>query len=299
MGVSRRGAGTIGVGLVLQPDERYLDALGPLFDRVDYFEVAPETLWRPGPNGDLLPNGFFRRFAALRVRTGRPFVAHGVGLSLGGTSARDQDRRRRWLARIALDHAVFDFRWYTDHGGVTAPAGQALGLPLATPMTDEAARAVRRHLEALRAVVPKVGIENSALYYLLGRPEEEPAFLRACVKRPGMHLLLDLHNVVTMAENLGFDAEEHLLRMPLDRVLAIHLAGGLRSDPAWLPAGRTLRLDGHDADVPESVWRLFEIALPRCPRLRGVTLERMEGTVSDADVPALDGELARIRRLVA
>ena len=84
--------------------------------------------------------------------------------------------------------------------------------------------------------------------------------------------------------------------MPLDKVIEIHLAGGERSDPDWLDSGRTLHLDSHDHAVPEEVWTLFEDVLPRCPNLRGATLERMEGTVDDSDVPLLREELRRVRK---
>jgi hypothetical protein len=50
--------------------------------------------------------------------------------------------------------------------------------------------------------------------------------------------------------------------------------------------------------VPEPVWQLFAEVLPRCPALRGVTLERMEGTVSASDVPELREELRRLRTML-
>ena len=34
------------VGLTLQPDEEFLERTAVLLDRVDYAELAPETLWR-------------------------------------------------------------------------------------------------------------------------------------------------------------------------------------------------------------------------------------------------------------
>ena len=71
---------------------------------------------------------------------------------------------------------------------------------------------------------------------------------------------------------------------PLDQVVELHISGGSMSDPAWLPAKRQLRLDSHDTAVPEPVWKLLDQVLPRCENLRGVTLERMEGTVRPEDV---------------
>jgi hypothetical protein len=45
------------------------------------------------------------------------------------------------------------------------------------------------------------------------------------------------------------------------------------------------------------VWKLLERVLPIVPNLRGVTLERMEGTVGQGDVPLLREELRRARRV--
>lgn len=285
------------LGFTLQPEERYLDLTAPLLDEVEYVEVAPETLWRTEMAGELVANGFHARFAALKRATDIPFVAHGVAFSLG--SARpDPTRRARWLQRIAQDHAIFDFRWYTDHLGATELAGRNLTLPLAIPLVPASARALRESFAALQTVVPDVGCENSVFYFHVGDPLEEPAFLHDALSLPRTHLLLDLHNVWTNAQNLGFDAWEYVSRLPLDKVIEIHVSGGTDSDPAWLPSRKVLRLDSHDHDVPEDVWALTERVLPRCTNLRGLTLERMEGTVEPGDVPILRNELRRARALL-
>ena len=280
---------------MLQPDEAYLELLGRLLGDVDYYEVAPETLAWVGEDGGWRENAYFRRFEALARDTGRPFVAHGVGLSLGTAAPEDRARRRAALAWATRCHRAFDFGWYTDHLGATSLAGQAVTLPIALPMTAYAAAATRRTLAAMQRVVPHVGVENSVAYFLLGDPLAEPAFLGRILRAPQTHLLLDLHNVHTMAENFGFDPQDYLARLDLSRVIEIHLSGGSYSDPAWLASGRTLRLDGHDDAIPEQVFRLFEATWRRCPNLRGVTVERMEGTVTAGDVAGLQEEVRRTR----
>ena len=152
-------------------------------------------------------------------------------------------------------------------------------LPLPLPMTAEAARVVRRRLGQMQRLVGDVGVENSVAYFLLGDALDEPRFLMDCVRAPGCHLLLDLHNVYTMALNFGFRAG----RVPAparsrQRSSRSTSRAAASRDPRWLPSGRVLRLDGHDGAVPELVWRMLEAVAPRCPNLRGVTLERMEGT---------------------
>lgn len=291
----------VGVGLSLQPDEQYVELLEPLLrERVDYYEVAPETLWRiDDRDGELLPNGYFERFAALAEETGCPLVAHGVGLSLGSASDRDAERRACWLRRVALDHRRLRFAWYTDHLGASALDGLAMTLPLPLPMTEQALAVVRSRLREMQAIVPQVGVENNVPYFLFGDPLEEPGFLREAVDIPGGHLLLDLHNLYTFCDNFDVDPEAYLARLDLDRAIELHISGGRDSDPDWLSGGQTMRLDSHDAPVPEPVWALLERVLPRCPQLRGVTLERMEGTVEADDVALIDDELARLRSALA
>lgn len=287
------------VGITLQPELKYLDLLEPLCrDEADYFEIAPETMWRIDRAGTWVHNGFRRAFAELGVRTGKPFVAHAVLGSLGTADARDRTRQAEWLARIAADHDVFRFRWFTDHLGASVLDGRAVTLPIALPMDEAMAAIVRRRLLELQTVVPDVGFENSVFYFLLGPWLEEPAFFARILEPPRTHLLLDLHNVHTMAVNLHGDPDEYLDRIDASRVIEIHLAGGSASGRGWLPEGRTMWLDAHDHAVPEAVWRLYERVVPRCSNLRGVTLERMEGTVEADDVDGLRDELRRAREVL-
>ena len=294
----------LSLGFTLQPDEEFLERLAPVLHQpslIDYFEITPETTWWSPPSDDpaapleLQPNGFSAQFLRLGQKTGKWFVGHGVGLSLGGASRKDMARRRAWLARLREDQRRFAFRWYTEHLGMTAPVGQALTLPLPVLMDSASVSRVARRLRELSTVVPLCGVENTAQYFVLGAVLDEPRFISRILRRARGHLLLDLHNLHTMAENFGFAAADYLNRLELSQVIEIHLSGGSYSDGAWLPKQRVLRLDSHDSAVPEPVWRLFDEVLPRCPNLRGVTLERMEGTVAADDVPRIAEELRRMR----
>ncbi|MBX7195578.1 MAG: DUF692 domain-containing protein [Sandaracinaceae bacterium] len=295
---------SIPIGWVLQPDEAHLALTAPLLDRVDYLELAPETIWTVDRAGRLHPNGFFARFAAERTR-GLPFVAHSTALSMCASPPGDEARREAWLERVARDHETFAFAWWTDHLGATMLPSQKGPRYVALPVPMGASARTRAALEAtldrMQGVVPDVGVENTAFHFAWDAPEHEPWMLRdALAGGARRHLLLDLHNLVLNAETLGYDARQWLATIDLSKVIEIHVAGGSWSDPRWLPSGRSMRLDGHDHDVPEAVWALLAEALPRCTSLRGVTLERMEGTVSTPeDVARLGGELDRLRALVS
>ena len=289
----------VAIGFTLQPDAEFLDRLAPLFfadSCIDYFEITPETTWYTSSDScDFVANGFAARFLQLGQKTGKPFVGHGVGMSLGNVSRKDAVRRRNWLAQLRSDQQRFQFRWYTEHLGMTAPAGLAMTLPLPTLMDDAGVRRVAQRLRAIATIVPMCGVENTAQYFVLGDVLDEPRFISRLLKRARGHLLLDLHNVYTMAENLGFAAADYLNRLDLSQVIEIHVSGGSYSDGGWLPSGRMLRLDSHDGAVPEAVWQLLDDVLPRCANLRGVTLERMEGTVAPDGARELHDELKRLR----
>jgi uncharacterized protein (UPF0276 family) len=288
----------VGIGLVLHAETSYLDLVRPLLSELDYVEVTPETLWSWRPDGALAPNGFHARILRMGRDAGLPFVAHGIGLSLAAVDPDDGARQARWLDRIRADHRAFGFHWYTEHLGATMLGGVHVALPCPVPMTLQHARAARNRLADLRDVVGIAGLENTAHHFCLGDPLDEPAFLAAAIDAPRLHLLLDLHNVHAMAANLGFDARAYLDRLPLERVIEIHLAGGGESDPAWLPSRRRFVLDGHDRRIPEAVWSLLDQVLGRCPGLRGVTIERLDGTLEHDDVDVLAGEIGRARRTV-
>lgn len=280
------------VGFTLQPDDDFLDRTAPLLARVDYAEVAPETTWHVEA-GVCRPNGFHRRFRALAAEHALSLVAHGVGYSIGDPGG--EARRARWREWVARDHAQFGFRWYSDHLWATAIGDAAVTLPIALPFDEALAARARARLRSMAEVVPVVGVETTVTYFGFGDPMGEPAWLNAILDAPA-RLVLDLHNVHTLALNHGFDPDAWIARLDLERVIEIHVSGGAESDPAWLPSGRAMRLDAHSHAVPEAVFALLDRWAPRCPALRGITLERMEGTVtSDAQVAELADELARVR----
>lgn len=275
------------IGFPFWPDRAALAAIADVYDQVDYVEVAPETLWGP----DLAPNGFYGLVRAL-AEGGTPIVGHGVGLDLASD---DRARRARWLAAWRRDAAALGLRWASDHLGRTSICGEPVALPLPAPA---AMARLGGALDGLAAATgAPAGVENSAWYSYPGDARDEPARLTDALG-DRHHLVLDLHNLWTNAINLGFDAAGWVDRAPLDRVLELHVSGGSWAPAGWRP-GRPTRLDSHDGEVPTEVWALLGAVGPRCPRLRGVTLEWIEQPLTSGQRDALDADLARLRALVA
>ena len=287
----------LGVGFPLHADEDFLALTRQILeDDADWFEVSPETLWRE-QGGRIVPNGFHAMFREIREWSGKPFVAHGLAFSLGTPLPGDETRTEAWLARLRADHEAFRFEWLSDHLGYTVIDGLQAVLPLPLPFTPDAVAAVAARMRRLASVVPTVAFENPVTYFAGSDPVGEPDFLNAIARAAPCSMVLDLHNVHCQAANLGQDPADYVDRLDLDKVVELHVSGGRESEASWLPSRRVFRLDSHDGPVPEAVWSLLERVLPKCRNARGLLVERLNGTVDEAGLPALRDEVRRAKDL--
>jgi uncharacterized protein (UPF0276 family) len=121
--------------------------------------------------------------------------------------------------------------------------------------------------------------ENAAYYFPFpGGDLSEGEFLARLTEAAGTFLHLDLHNVYTNSVNLrGYRCAEFLAELPMDRVVAIHIAGGSYA--------RGVYHDWHDSRVPEPVWELLEQVLC-ATRVKAVIVE-YQGRAHHEDAPEL------------
>jgi hypothetical protein len=80
-------------------------------------------------------------------------------------------------------------------------------------------------------------------------------FLAELARESDCGLLLDVNNVFVSAFNHGFDPRGYLDRIPLDRVVQIHLAGHTHKG--------THILDTHSDHVVDEVWLLYRRVFER------------------------------------
>ncbi len=289
----------LGIGFPLHPDLEYLELTRDIVERdADYFEVNPETMWRRR-DGRIERNDYHALFLRFLNAAKKPFVAHGLGFSLGTPLDEEGEPARvaQWLERLRDDHAAFGFAWMSEHLGWTTARGLTATLPLPLPHHPEAVAVVAERMRLLKSVVPTALFENWATTFVLDDPAGEPDFFNAIARAADCGFLLDLHNAWTQSVNFGFDAWDYVSRMDLDRVVQIHVSGGSMSDPALLASRKSMRLDSHDGPVPEEVWRLLQRVIPRCKNVRGVVVERLNGTFEAAGVSSLADEVRRAKEL--
>lgn len=243
---------------------------------VDFFEVAPENWINLGG-----------RFAAdLRHYTEQfPFVCHGLSLSLGGSDPLDT----RLLHDIRQFMREHDITLYTEHLSWCSDHGHLYDL-LPLPFNEAVARWVAdRILQVQDTLGLRIAIENSSYYFVPPDSDmSESEFISRVVSLADCNVHLDVNNLYVNSRNLGYDAQQFLHNIPLERVCYLHVAGHYVEPDGWM-------VDTHGASVVDEVWRLLQqtYQLTGCSHLP-TCLER------DFNFPAfseLQQELRFIRKL--
>ncbi len=281
----------LGVGIQYNPE-----ILGWLpFESLDadYFEVLLDALMGPLDSPyEFLP-GVLDKMDELRRE--RPLLAHsnyGCEFGFAPLERTPAVRRHVPMARRLGTPWVADHCFYGDDSWVDIWSS-----PLQFSQAEVRRVAGRaQHLQDLYGI--PLAHENAAYYVATpGADLAEAEFMAGLAEEAGTFLHLDLHNLYANSLNLpGYDIDRYLRTIPLDRVIAVHIAGG-----SWYDG---LYHDWHDSPVPDAVWDLLEWLL-RHASPAGVTLEyqgrchhesaRVLG--GSADLEMITEDLAKARRI--
>src|SRR5262249_6016653 len=158
-----------------------------------------------------------------------PIVTHGLTMSLGGCDPLDA----QYMRTLAAFVRSVETPWHSDHLCFGIVGGAVLHDLLPLPFTREAAAHVAERVkQAQDALGIPMAVENISYYAHPGDAEmDEGDFAREVVERAGCNFLLDVNNVYVNSKNHGFDPRAMIVKMPLHRVVQIHVAGHDDSDP--------------------------------------------------------------------
>ena len=234
---------------------------------VPFWEIAPENVMGDGGRD---------HDQVCRILERDPVVTHGLSLSVGGFDPFDDD----YLEQLAGFLAFTGSPWHSEHLCFSSVDGTITHELLPMPLTRASVRHTIRRVRELKDRLPVPFIlENITYYAELGEKElAEPEFLGEILEGADVGWLLDINNVYVNSLNFGFEPKDWLLRVPLDRVVQMHIAGHERVGD--------LTLDTHGAPVIDPVIELMQWVLPRIGRPVPVLLER------DNDIPCLATLLA-------
>jgi uncharacterized protein (UPF0276 family) len=227
----------------------------------DFLEQRPPVPWVEVHSENFFADGGRQLEVLDAVRRDYAVSLHGVGLSLGSTDPLDAEHLRR-LKRLVdrVEPALV-----SEHVSWSSVNGEFLNDLLPLPATREAlAHMVRRVGAVQEHLGRQILVENVSSYLQPGTPEmPEWEFVTELARRAGCRLLLDVNNVYVNACNHGFEPLRYLEAVPAELVAEIHLAG----HSVVVDGPRELRVDTHDAPVPDAVWGLFEAAVRRFGRM--------------------------------
>jgi uncharacterized protein len=230
----------IGIGLrVPHYEEIFRD-----WPKIDWFEIISENFMCDGGKPLEMLSRILERY---------PVVQHGVSLAIGSPGPLDFD----YLKRLKALTRITKTPWVSDHLCWGRLAGahfhDLLPLPYTREVIDyvaERARIVQDYLELPFA------LENLSSYVAFKEDQmPEWDFYSAVVEKADIHMMLDVNNIYVSSRNHGFDPEEYISRIPLERVIQIHLAG--HTDHG------DYVIDTHDNHVIDAVWQLYAKVYPR------------------------------------
>ena len=266
-----QGAG-LGFRRDLIPDLQAALASG-LPKTIDFFELAPENWIDQGG----------RHARDLRAFTEqKPFVCHGLSLSLGGLTPLDQVLLKKIKAFMA-EHGI---SLYTEHLSYCSDHGHLYDL-MPIPATWEAVKYVAGRIRQTQDILGRrIAIENAS-YYVAAPIKEmsEPEFVNAVLEEADCWLHLDVNNVYVNSVNFGFDPVAYLKQMPAERIVYMHMAGHYQE-------AEDLIIDTHGADVIDPVWQLLDTTYD----LLGVHATCLE---RDFNIPPLVELMPEVERIAA
>lgn len=245
--------GTTHLGLAYGPGVPELARSAP--GLIDYVEVPFEQL-RHTP-------------ALTALQEEIPLLLHCASMSVAGfvppttkTIAAIAETAQRTATPWIGEHLAFiSADGLTEHDTPTS-----LTYTVCPQLSEETVERVIRNLEMLRPhfAMPLI-LENSPQYFdVPGSTMNMVDFIREVAARADVDLLLDLSHFAITSINTGVDALQELDRMPLERVVEIHISGfNLQSGVVW---------DDHATPAPALLFEMLARVLQRV-RPRAVTLE--------------------------
>lgn len=242
----------------------------------------PELRWL-----EIHPENYVDRGGRFRHRLDQakeryPLATHGLTLGFGATAPADP------TYVTALRRFLHDIRTplHSEHLCFCGSGGAMLHDLLPLPFSAEAVDNASQRIQELRARIElPLALENVSYYAHPGSAPEmdEAEFIQQVVQASDAHLLLDVNNVWVNSQNHGFDPRAFIDRLPLSRVIQIHVAG-----PTVRPDG--LIIDTHGEAVRDECYELLDYTL-RKTGPKPVLLER------DQNFPPFASLAAEIKRL--
>jgi hypothetical protein len=220
-----------------------------------------------------------------------PIVLHSIGLSIGSAHRFEREH----VSQIARWYERLKFPWHSDHLAFIVAEHRAkdvnVGVTLPLPYDEESLDLLVPRASEIGSQIPRPFLLENNVYFFKYPLQglNEAVFLNQLCERSGCYLLLDLHNLYTNSRNHAGDSYAFLEELNLDKVVEIHIAGGMEHGGFYH--------DAHSGITPDGVWELLDWALPRCCNLGGVVFELLGSWYVDVGEDGLIAQLSRMKEM--
>lgn len=242
--------------------------------KVDWFEALTENY---------LVAGGRPLYYLDQIRQDYPMVLHGVSLSIGGSDPVNLE----YINKVKDLIKRVDPCWVSDHLCWTGINGLNMHDLLPLPYTEEAIQHLVPRIKQVQDLLGRqILLENVSSYVTYshsGMTEWE--FLAEIARRADCYILLDVNNIYVSAFNHGFNPQEYLQGIPVDRVKQFHLAGH-ENHGSYI-------IDTHDHPVIDDVWDLYAHAVKRFGQI-STMIERDDRI---PEFPELFAELSEAKKI--
>lgn len=249
----------------------------PLFasEQVQAIEWSFDTLFKHKE----IPTWYIELLQAFSVEN--HLIGHGVFFSI--FSGKWLDEQQVWLNHLAKLSSEFHFDHITEHFGFLTGEDFHKGAPISIPFTKSTLALGIDRLKRIQDVCKcPVGLENLAFSYSLDEVKKHGDFLQQLIEPVNGFIILDLHNLYCQIHNFDISFSEIINLYPLDKVREIHISGG-SWEQSRMNSNKKIRRDTHDDAVPEAVFELLELAIPKCPNLKYMVLEQLGIALNTAE----------------
>ena len=254
----------LGVGLIyFQGFENFLASHLSLIDVV---EIEPQTFWYD-KNDECDAFKYNSQVMDLLQTYNRPKLFHSVGYPVGGTVLPSQqhfntlrrqaaDLRPEWIS----EHLSFNFfkegDKYINSGFLLPPLQSKEGVKTAVA-----------NIQNYRAEMNLPFAFETGVNYLKPRRGEMPdgLFVHDVAEQADCHILLDLHNILVNQRNGRQSVKEFLEYLPYERVIELHIGGGIYYKDYYL--------DAHSGPADKELLSILENIVGKLPNLKALMFE--------------------------
>lgn len=241
----------IGVGLNYRNE--IADELIKNIHRIDFLEINTERFFNNNINERL-----------NKIIDKIPIVLHGLTLSLGSSSP---DISQSYIDNLTNTLLKVDCQWFSEHIAITNVKDIEIRGLMPVELTEESIENIANKVKQVMSLSNKPFLlENITYYYSMPNSKiNEIDFINRVIELSDCGLLLDLNNLYVNSINHSYDPYDFINKLPLDRIIEVHLAG---CDYIY-----GMLVDTHASNVKDSVLSLLKYLCQKT-KINGVVIER-------------------------